>query len=119
MHLRAVHAARRSHVRHYPQKFAALKDSQCLSTGVRRYHRIAAAFEHGTHVCHHSRFVLNQQHRGNGRIGYGLIHRCKTPAATPIDALSAAAGKRTTNVAPSEPALLWEMISPPCSRTMP
>src|SRR5215469_6428177 len=115
----SVHSPRSAHIRHHAQEFSALEQPQAVRPRFGTHHRVTAAFERGTHIGHHSRFILNQQNRKYNSLGSGGCHRCVTPAAAPTEAVSDSAGRRTIKVAPSPSVLLWQRISPPCSWTMP
>src|SRR4029077_5761880 len=119
VHIGAIDAAGRHHVRDDSEEISRLEKLQALSTRFCADDLVAAALERGRDVKHNSRLVFDQKDGQGFRLHGWQTHRCRTPAATPLEADSERPGKRTMNVAPWVPELLWHRISPPCSRTMP
>src|SRR5580765_4967519 len=119
MYIGTIDAAGRHHVRDDSEKFSRLKHLQALRARFCAHDLIAAALERGRDVCHYGRLVFDKKDGQRFRLHGRQTHRCRTPAATPLKADSERPGKRTMNVAPWVPELLWHRISPPCSRTMP
>src|ERR1700722_12871112 len=119
MHLPSVHSSGGAHVRHHAQIFAVFQQAEGIRARLAADYGISAALQSGLYVGHDRGLIFDQQHGQRLRFESWLAHGCITPAATLKEAVWGAAGRRTTNVAPCPPALLWQRISPPCSFRIP
>src|SRR5581483_5966959 len=149
VHVGAVYAAGGPHVGNNAEETAILsQEPQRFGTGSGRDHGVTGAFKRGLHKRHYRGLVLDQEDRGAGsshgsHMAHAVPPECaaalpahadtaSAPVAPAAAADSSAAsrpgdpnsrvavwvGRRTVNVAPTS-GLLRQVISPPCSRTMP
>src|ERR1700722_1872292 len=119
VNLSAIDATRRSHIRNHTEVLTFFEQAQGFGPGFDASNFVATTFKSGAHQSHDGGLVFDEKNWQGSGLESGAGHFCKTPAATPREAVCGAAGKRTMKVAPCPSVLLWQKISPPCSFTMP